>query len=277
MEIERLKELLAKVQRGDLHPDRALAELRELPFSELGKLKLDNHRQLRTGLPEVVFSAGKSLAELTAVISRLNSSGFDALLTRLDAERAMALEKEYPCFVYHKRARVGIGYLTENHKPALTGAGIVAIFSAGASDAFVAEEAQISARVLGAEVIAVTDVGVAGIHRLQNALPMLATANAVIVVAGMEGALPSVVAGLTDKPVIAVPTSVGYGASFGGIAALLGMLNSCAAGVAVVNIDNGFGAAAMAVKIARQATMSKSSLGPLENPTSRQETESESR
>lgn len=249
-----LANILNQIQTGELRPEIALDKLKSLPFMSLDTLCLDTHRELRTGQPEVIFSEGKSTAELIEAVSVLNDSGQDALLTRLAPEVASEIAESLPDFQIYERARAGVGYCREDCHPTLSEAGKVAIISAGASDSQVAEEAALTARIMGSEVRTFFDIGVAGIHRLQEALPQARMADCIVVVAGMEGALVSVVAGLVEAPVIGVPTSVGYGASFGGLAALLGMLNSCASGVAVVNIDNGFGAGALAAKIGRRST-----------------------
>jgi len=248
-----LREILASLQNGTYSLDEAVSRLKWLPFDELVEANVDSHRQLRTGQPEVVYAEGKSTAQLREIIKSVNNADSDALLTRLNAESATELEKDFANFRYYAKPRVGISFVRNDQEPLLRGLGNVAVISAGTSDKPVAEEAALTAWVLGATVSRVYDVGVAGLHRLQTARPALEQADCIVVVAGMEGALASVVGGLTDKPVIATPTSVGYGASFSGIAALLGMLNSCASGVTVVNIDNGFGAGAAAAKIARLA------------------------
>ena len=248
-----LTAILLALQNGTVSLDEAVSRLKWLPFDELVEARVDSHRQLRTGQPEVVYSEGKSEAQLREIIRSVNHSENDALLTRLDAEIAAALVKDFANFRYYAEARVGVSFVRDDKEPVLQGLGNIAVISAGTSDRPVAEEAVLTARVMGATVSRVYDVGVAGLHRLQSARPALEKADCIVVVAGMEGALASVIGGLTDKPVIATPTSVGYGASFSGIAALLGMLNSCASGVTVVNIDNGFGAGAAAAKIARLA------------------------
>jgi len=210
--------------------------------------KPDYDRQQRRGMPEVIYGAGKTAAQITAIMRALNAAGQNAFATRVTAEQASAVCAEIPGAVYREDARI----LTHDVVPLPERKGKVAVLCAGTSDLPVAEEAAITAERLGASVERVFDVGVAGLHRLLSRMDRFADARAIVVVAGMEGALPSVVGGLTDKPVIAVPTSVGYGASFQGLAALLGMLNSCAAGVTVVNIDNGFGAGVAAALINRQ-------------------------
>jgi pyridinium-3,5-biscarboxylic acid mononucleotide synthase len=243
-----LEELLARVQRGEMAVADALAALRDLPFADLGFAKPDLHRELRTGLPEVIFGAGKTTDQIAAIAARLAADGQNVLITRLDAEQADALQRRMPALVYHADARLAVMSVAPA-PPA--GAGTILVVSAGTGDQSVAEEAAWTATLVGHTVERVYDVGVAGLHRLLAARERLRAARVVIVVAGMEGALPSAVGGLVDVPVIAVPTSVGYGASFGGLAALLAMLNSCAAGVMVVNIDNGFGAGVAATRINR--------------------------
>lgn len=236
---DRLAELLEAVRAGRLEVGAALEELRRLPFEDLEFAKVDHHRALRQGFPEVVFGQGKTPEQVAAIVSRIRAAGANALVTRATAEQFARVAAAAPEAAFHEAARA----ITAASGPVpRTGKGTVLVLSAGTSDQAVAEEARVTAEFLGNEVRTIRDVGVAGLHRLLAHSAELAGARVLIVVAGMEGALPSVVGGLVDKPVIAVPTSVGYGASFGGIAALLGMLNSCASGVTVVNIDNGFGA-----------------------------------
>jgi NCAIR mutase (PurE)-related protein len=243
-----LKGLLEAFKRGDIPVDEALERLRELPFQDLGCAQVDHHRELRQGMPEVIFGEGKSVEQIVRIMTAMSGKGSNVLVTRLATDKAHAVAVLFPAVTYHDEARC----LTLEQKPVeLKGKGTILVVSAGTSDIPVAAEALLTARFLGNETSHVYDVGVAGIHRLLARREQLAAASVIIVVAGMEGALPSVVGGLVDKPVIAVPTSIGYGASFGGIAALLGMLNSCAAGVTVVNIDNGFGAACAANLINR--------------------------
>lgn len=210
--------------------------------------KPDYDRQQRRGMPEVIYGAGKTAAQIAAIMRALNAAGQNAFATRVTPEQAAAVRSELPGVAYHETARI----LTCDVVPLPERKGKVAVLCAGTSDLPVAEEAAVTAERLGAAVERIFDVGVAGLHRLLSRMERFADARAIVVVAGMEGALPSVVGGLTDKPVIAVPTSVGYGASFQGLAALLGMLNSCASGVTVVNIDNGFGAGVAAALINRQ-------------------------
>lgn len=240
MDSKELQVLLQNLKNGDIDVNDAIQRLKHLPFEDLGHTNVDHHRQLRLGFPEVIFGEGKSVGQITQIVTALLDKGSNVLVTRVDEPRALQLKEHFPPLLYHEDARC----LTLEQKPVeLTGRGKILVVSAGTSDIPVAAEAVVTARLLGNEVEQLYDVGVAGIHRLLARKELLFSAAVIIVVAGMEGALPSVVGGLVDKPVIAVPTSVGYGASFGGVAALLGMLNSCAAGVTVVNIDNGFGAA----------------------------------
>ena len=248
MSPERLRELLVQVRAGSVTADEALEQLKSLPFEDLGFAKVDHHRSLRTGFPEVIFGSGKTAEQIIEIARSLSDSAHNVLITRLDAAKAARLREVFPHAAYSAHARVAT---IVQRQPDITGRGLILVLAAGTADLPVAEEAALTAELLGNRVQRVTDVGVSGIHRLFAHREKLREATVLIVVAGMEGALPSVVAGLVDKPVIAVPTSVGYGASFGGLAALLAMLNSCAAGVTVVNIDNGFGAAVAATLINR--------------------------
>lgn len=244
-----LRALLDDVRSGALTPeaaqDRLLQYLRQAPFEDLGFARVDHHRSLRQGFPEVVFGPGKTPEQIAAISERIVAAGHNLLVTRTTPETHAAVAARVPSASFHEQART-ITNRTVNMPP---GRGTVLVAAAGTSDLPVAEEAAISAEIMGNSVDRLYDVGVAGLHRLLAAHDRLLAAHVLIVVAGMEGALPSVVGGLVDAPVIAVPTSVGYGASFGGLTALLAMLNSCANGVSVVNIDNGFGAAAMASAI----------------------------
>ncbi|RII28502.1 MAG: 1-(5-phosphoribosyl)-5-amino-4-imidazole-carboxylate carboxylase [Geobacter sp.] len=243
MDSKELQVLLQNLKNGDIDVNDAIQRLKHLPFEDLGHTNVDHHRQLRLGFPEVIFGEGKSVGQITQIVTALLDKGSNVLVTRVDEPRALQLKEHFPPLLYHEDARC----LTLEQKPVeLTGRGKILVVSAGTSDIPVAAEAVVTARLLGNEVEQLYDVGVAGIHRLLARKELLFSAAVIIVVAGMEGALPSVVAGMAGRPVIGVPTSIGYGASFGGIAALLGMLNSCAAGVTVVNIDNGFGAACAA-------------------------------
>jgi NCAIR mutase (PurE)-related protein len=244
-----LLELLAEVERGTLTPEAAAARLAHLPFEDLGHARIDHHRTLRTGLPEVIYSAGKTPEQTAEIFSRMAATGADVLATRATPDHAAAITISVPGASYSETART----ITLRQSPPAEPLGHIAVLCAGTSDLPIAEEAAITAELFGCSVTRLYDIGVAGVHRLLAVLPQLAAAHAIIVCAGMEGALPSVVGGLVAVPVIAVPTSVGYGASFSGAAALLGMLNSCSPNVTVVNIDNGFGAAYSATLIARMA------------------------
>jgi pyridinium-3,5-biscarboxylic acid mononucleotide synthase len=235
-----IEKLLQRVSEGKLGVAQALESLKHLPFEDLGCAQVDHHRALRQGFPEVIFGQGKSIAHMQAIITALLAKGGNVLATRVNGAKGAKLKQLFPAAVYHADARA---LTIEQHPVQVRGRGKILVVCAGTSDITVAAEAVLTARLMGNEVEKLYDVGVAGLHRLLARQEALREAAVVIVVAGMEGALPSVVGGLVDKPVIAVPTSVGYGAAFGGVAALLGMLNSCAAGVTVVNIDNGFGAA----------------------------------
>lgn len=243
----RLTRLLEEVRSGARSIDDAIGLLRDLPYEDLGFAKVDQHRALRQGTAEVIFAAGKTTPQIVAISKRLAAHGHPVVVTRLEAAAARAVTRAVRGFRYSAEAR--IGWRSAPRKGAAIGR--LLVVSAGTSDIPVAEEAAIVAECSGAAVERLYDVGVSGLHRLFDNRERLRDADVVIVVAGMEGALPSVVGGFADQPVIAVPTSIGYGASFGGLAALLGMLNSCAAGVTVVNIDNGFGAAMAAVRILR--------------------------
>ena len=256
MDRDALRQLLVSVGQGALPVEAALERLATLPMQDLGYAHLDTHRALRTGDPEVVYGEGKTVDQVAGILLRLAQSGQDGLATRLSPEkgeqvrdRLLALGLAPGEVRWHASARL----MQVRVRPDPELVGNVLVVCAGTSDLPVADEAALVAQALGAAVFRLTDVGVAGIHRLLGKAELLRQAHVIIVVAGMEGALASVVAGLVKRPVIAVPTSVGYGASFGGVAALLGMLNSCAAGVSVVNIDNGFGAALTAVRINRLA------------------------
>ena len=224
------------------------ARVRHMPFEDLGFAKIDHHRSIRLGFPEVIYAAGKTPQQVAEIFARMAETGSSVIATRADADAFAAVRNRVPGAKYHQQARV-VGLHSSSPSPRT---GRIAVVCAGPSDLPVAEEAAVTAEYLGLEVDRVVDVGVAGLHRILSQTDILAQARAVIVCAGMEGALPSVVGGLVAAPVIAVPTSVGYGAAFGGIAALLGMLNSCSPNVCVVNIDNGFGAAYVASMIARR-------------------------
>jgi pyridinium-3,5-biscarboxylic acid mononucleotide synthase len=244
---DQLKRLLEAVAAGERSPEDALKDLAELPYADLGFAKLDFHRELRNGLPEAVYAEGKRTEDLRAIAERMIRAHGKVLVTRLSSQAAAELLADHAAAVYHERARI----LTFGQGDPLPGA--VAVLAAGTSDLGVAEEAAVCLSWFGHEVERCYDVGIAGIHRRLGNLPAIRRADVVVAVAGMDGALPTVVASLVPAPVVAVPTSVGYGASFGGLAALLTMLNGCAPGVGVVNIDNGYGAAVLASRIARRS------------------------
>ena len=245
--IRDVRAILADMEAGRLTADAAEREIRACFFENLGHSTLDHDRAARTGTAEVIFGAGKSAAQIDDILEHLVARGSNVLVTRVDADKAAALKALRHGAVYHPVSRL----VTRLLEPPPLATHSVAVVSAGTSDMGVCEEAAGTLEFYGHPVTRIYDVGVAGLHRLLARLPEIRAARVVIVVAGMEGALPSVVGGLVDKPVIAVPTSVGYGAAFQGLAALLGMLNSCASGLAVVNIDNGFGAAHLAQRINR--------------------------
>jgi pyridinium-3,5-biscarboxylic acid mononucleotide synthase len=249
MDPKHLRELLERVKDGATPLDDAMRELADLPYKDLGFARVDHHRHLRTGFPEVVLGLGKTAEQIGRIMAELARTGANVLATRVADAHVEAVLALCPKATHHADARAVV---VEQAPIADVGRGTILVVSAGTSDRSVAEEAYLTARLTGNRVARLADVGVAGIHRLLDNRALLSEAAVLIVVAGMEGALPSVVAGLVARPVIAVPTSVGYGASFGGIAALLGMLNSCAAGVTVVNIDNGFGAGFAAALINRK-------------------------
>lgn len=244
---ESIRKLFENVRAGKLSPDEAVRELRHLPFEDLGFAKVDHHRALRVGVPEVILGQGKTPAQVAGIFKRLARHAKNVLITRANKEQFKAVKKEIPAARFEESARAIV--LWRDRKK--YGKGIITVVSAGTSDLPVAEEAVITAELMGNEVERLYDVGVAGIHRLLAHQRAISQSRVIIVCAGMEGALPSVVGGLVGVPVIAVPTSVGYGASFQGIAALLGMMNSCASNVTVVNIDNGFGAGYVASLINR--------------------------
>jgi NCAIR mutase (PurE)-related protein len=247
---EAIKVLLEEVARGETAVDAALARLRDLPFKDLGYASVDHHRALRVGMPEVVFGSGKSLEQIEGIVREIARAGQNVLVTRLSDELGARLRERVPDLRYDPVSRTGLLTMRAVEK---RGRGPIAIVTGGTSDIPVAEEAAVTALAFGNDVLRLFDVGVAGVHRLLQRRDLLDKASVIIVVAGMEGALASVVGGLVAVPVVAVPTSVGYGASFHGLAALLSMLNSCASGVTVVNIDNGFGAAYAASLINRSA------------------------
>ncbi len=249
MDSKEIKNLLQSLKKGEMEIDDAMERLKHLPFEEIGCATIDHHRSLRQGFPEVILGEGKSVGQIQQIIAAIAAKGSNILVTRLDESKAVTINEAFFTAIYHGDARC----LTIEQKPVeMRGKGTILVVSAGTSDIPVTAEAVVTARMMGNRVEHLYDVGVAGLHRLLARKELLFSASVIIVVAGMEGALPSVVAGLVDRPVIGVPTSVGYGASFGGISALLGMLNSCAAGVTVVNIDNGFGAAYAASLINRE-------------------------
>ncbi len=242
MNVERLKTLLQQLTEGKTSVESVLEALKGLPYEDLGFVKIDHHRELRRGFPEVVLCEGKTSAQVAEIVKRMVAAGNNVLATRASAETYEAVKAREPRAEYHADARA----ITVVINPVKVRRNKVAVICAGTSDIPVAAEAAVTLRVMGNPVEEIHDVGVAGIHRLLDCAEKLREASVIVVVAGMEGALASVVAGLVDKPVIAVPTSVGYGASFGGVAPLLTMLNSCVPGVGVVNIDNGFGAGYLA-------------------------------
>jgi NCAIR mutase (PurE)-related protein len=249
----RLRSLLTALRRGRLSLDQAMDALRHLPYEDLGYARLDHHRPLRQGLPEVIFCEGKTSEHVSAILRRMQNYGVPVLATRVAPSLAAYLMRRHPALVYHRLGRVAVlpARLTAP-RPATQrrmSSPLILVITAGTADLPVAEEARITAETFGHRVETLYDVGVAGLHRLTADVRALQQADVLIVIAGMEGALPSIVGGLTGRPVIAVPTSRGYGAHFGGLAPLMTMLTSCAPGLAVVNIDNGFGAAALAHRI----------------------------
>lgn len=240
-----IRKLLEGVQSGSLSVEDALLQLKQEPFAELGYAKVDLHRKIRQGTGEVIYGAGKTAQQITGILAAMQQNGQEnVLITRLDTQKAEAVRRFHP-IQYYPQAKIGI--LGQMEAP--RGMGTIVVATGGTSDVPVAEEAALTAEFLGNQVLRLYDVGVAGIHRLLSHSQELMSASVIIAIAGMEGALASVIGGLVECPVIAVPTSIGYGASFGGVAALLSMLNSCASGTAVVNIDNGFGAGYMASTI----------------------------
>jgi NCAIR mutase (PurE)-related protein len=248
MDRERLREILESVERGELTAHAASERLRTLAFEDLGFAKIDHHRSLRRGFPEVIFGPGKTPSQIAAIAARLAETGQVVLVTKTTEEAYRAVAEKHPDARWHEEASaITVG----GDRSGQTGKGKASILSAGTSDIPVAEEAALTAELMGAEVERLYDVGVAGLHRLLEHIELLASADVLVVVAGMDGALPSVVSGLSRAPVVAVPTSVGYGASFSGLSALLAMLNGCSPGVAVVNIDNGFGGGYLAGLLCR--------------------------
>jgi hypothetical protein len=248
MNQEQLRAILARVAAGSLSLDAALDALKYLPFEDLGFARIDHHRALRVGFPEVIFGQGKTSAQIAELARRLAAAGHNVLVTRMSPDVAAEVTAGVPGLSYDPTSRTAVLTVAP---PKTETRGPVMVIAAGTTDLPVAEEAVRTLEAFGNRALRLYDVGVSGLHRLLASKDEIIAASVIVVVAGMEGALPSVVAGLVDKPVIGVPTSVGYGASFGGLSALLGMLNSCAAGVTVVNIDNGFGAAVAAAAINR--------------------------
>ena len=241
-----LRKLLDEISEGTLDIAQGMEQLRDLPFQDIGHTKIDMHRALRNGFPEVIYGSGKTLEQVADIFRHMRENT-NVLATRVSEEMATYVQSQFPDVQYNQMAQT----LTWVKDEITYGPGEVAIVTAGTSDLPVAEEARVTCEMLGIRASVTSDVGVAGIHRLFHRLDDFRTASALIVIAGMEGALSSVIGGLVDKPIIAVPTSVGYGANFSGLSALLGMLTSCASGITVVNIDNGFGAACAACRIAR--------------------------
>jgi pyridinium-3,5-biscarboxylic acid mononucleotide synthase len=245
MNHEHIERLLSDVKEGNMSVEQALEKLKDFGSKELGYATIDTHRELRTGYPEVIFGQGKTADQVAGIIGFMLTHDNNILATRVQEETYLKVLEICPEAVYNAVART----ITVKKKETAVPSSFISIITAGTSDLPVAEEAAVTAEIFGNRVERVVDVGVAGIHRLYNKLPLIRQARVHIVVAGMEGALPSIVGGLVDRPVIAVPTSVGYGANFGGLSALLGMLTSCASGISVVNIDNGFGAGFLASMI----------------------------
>lgn len=240
-----LQNILNQIAEGRINPQEAMNQLKEWPFQDIGFANIDQHRNIRTGHPETIYCEGKTPEQVAAIMDKMKESNSNILATRASEEVFKKVKESVPEAVYHPASRM----IVVKKREGILSEKVIAVVTAGTSDIPVAEEAAITAETLGNQVDRIFDVGVAGIHRLFAKLDRIRAANVIIVVAGMEGALASVVGGLVDKPVIAVPTSIGYGTGFGGVAALLTMLNSCAAGVAVVNIDNGFGAGCLASNI----------------------------
>ncbi len=244
---DRYRMLLEQVREGRLSVEQALKQMRKLPYEDLSFAKVDHHRSLQKGFPEVIFCSGKTATQIVEIARRLAEGGAPVLATRAEPEVYRALKREFPGMEYHREARLAV----LRAEGPTTAVGAIGVVTAGTADLPVAEEAALTAELMGGSVTRLYDVGVAGLHRLIDNLELLLSARVLVVVAGMEGALPSVIGGLTACPIIAVPTSIGYGAHFGGLAPLLAMLNSCAPGVSVVNIDNGFGAGYIAALINR--------------------------
>ncbi len=251
MDKDHLKKMLTQVSRGDLAPDQAVEKLRHLPFEDIGMARIDHHRQIRRGQPEVIFAPGKTTGQIIKIAGKIRRTNTDVIISRMDKKQFPSLKKKMPKAHYFADARLALILAGNKKQPKELTSTRVLVCTGGTADIPVAEEAALTAWIMGCPVDRLYDVGVAGIHRLFDGEDLIKSAGVIIAVAGMEGALASVVAGLVDVPVIAVPTSIGYGASFGGMAALLAMLNSCASGVTVVNIDNGFGAGVAAATTAR--------------------------
>ena len=239
MDTTALKDLLNNVKSGKIDIDEALEKLKKLPFEDIGFATIDHHRSLRRGFPEVIYGPGKKAEEIVTISEKMTGKGENVLITRLTDRKARIVQEHFPTSDYYPGPKALTIMVSPIKK---RGKGKILVVSAGTSDMPVAEEAAITARIMGNDVETLFDIGVAGLHRLLGKMDIIMGASVIIVVAGMEGALPSIIGGLVDKPVIAVPTSIGYGASLKGISALLGMLNSCVSGITVVNIDNGFGA-----------------------------------
>lgn len=242
------KEVLEAIRDGSMSVEQGLEQLKDLPYENMGYARVDHHRELRTGFPEVIFCQGKTVEQASNIFLKLYERGGKVLATRCSQEQFEAMKALVPGAEFHEAARA----VTVHTKP-FPENGLVMVCTGGTADIPVAEEAAVTAEICGARVERIYDIGVSGIHRLLGSLPQIRKANAVVAVAGMEGALASVLAGQIDKPVIAVPTSIGYGANFGGLSALLTMINSCAAGISVVNIDNGFGGGYIAAQINKLA------------------------
>jgi NCAIR mutase (PurE)-related protein len=249
MNVKEVEKLLNDVKNGETTVDKALEVLKNFPYTDLGFARIDHHREMRTGYPEIIYCAGKSVEQVKEIVRVMSERENNVIGTRANQEMFEAVKSIIPSAVYYPMARI----ISVQKKKPETPESSIAVITAGTSDMPVAEEAAITAELLGNKVVRIYDAGVAGIHRLVDKLPEIRSCRVVVVIAGMEGALASVVGGLVDKPVIAVPTSVGYGANFGGISALLAMLTSCSTGVTVVNIDNGFGAGFSASMINKMA------------------------
>ena len=249
MDLKKLEALLRSIHEGTLSVQEGVQRLKTLPFEDIGEAMIDHHRPLRKGFPEVIFGEAKDAEQVIKIMERMLEVEETILVTRVDEEKAQTVLRRFPQATYHPRART---ITIQANEGEIEGKGIILVIAAGTSDIPVAEEAAVTAQIMGNRVETLYDVGVSGVHRLLHYREQLMEANVLIVVAGMEGALPSVVGGLVARPVIAVPTSVGYGTAFGGLAPLLAMLNSCASNVAVVNIDNGFGAGYIASLINRE-------------------------